>query len=892
MDSNLIVPFPGAGRADIAQVGGKAASLIRMLDAGLPVPPGAVLTTEFFQPWFERIQASDAWNELVGAEPSQWADICPRLKELSPGLPFSPSQQQALDDLKRRLAEPAKEVRFAVRSSSPEEDLETASFAGGYETRLGVSPDGLADAIRRCFASSLDERVFVYKRENGLDPLSPRIAVIVQKQVASDISGIGFSLNPMTNDFDEALVEANWGLGESVVAGQVSPDRFVVDKVSQRVIDRQVGAKEASIWLGREGGTVERASHRSEELTLADAQLAELSDAMSRIEELLGTPTDIEWAYANGRLHLLQARPITAYVPLPPEMLTQPGKRRRLYMDAALSKGMTTNAPFSPMELDWGTEFLSAFIDELLGIEHSAEKGLIFFAGGRMYMNFSNMLWLSSPKRLAKASLATDPLMARILASIDPKRYRALDRPPWMRLRLLWSFLKTLWLVRGMFRNMLRAFLAPERADEIFRREAAAYEEDFCRNLDYSLPLAEFSRNYGIEMMSRLFVVTMPALAVGIGAAQAVDRIVGRKSAELQALAQKMQLGFEGNVVVDMGIAMSRLAKLLKPQDFEDLDELARRVGSRRMPDEFLRAWDDFIARYGWRGPLEMDQASPRYADDPKIALRQMSFMTDEDEAFGPEAVLRRHVEERREAYDILMSRLGWLRRRLLRRAHRLIELFAGTRDTPKHQMVLYKYAVRKRALIEGRRLLEEGRLDSADDIFDLTLGDIKAAQSQPSLDLRQVRRERTRFLKKLEAHVTQFPQVIDSRGRILRPPPRQERPGELSGIGVSAGTAIGPVKLLRTPHEKAVEKGDVLVAYTTDPGWTPLFVNASAIVLEVGGILQHGAVIAREYGKPCIVGIDSIMTKLQDGQQVEVDGSTGLIRILQQARPTAEGAD
>ncbi len=162
-----------------------------------------------------------------------------------------------------------------------------------------------------------------------------------------------------------------------------------------------------------------------------------------------------------------------------------------------------------------------------------------------------------------------------------------------------------------------------------------------------------------------------------------------------------------------------------------------------------------------------------------------------------------------------------------------------------------------------------------------MTFRDLESAALDPSLDLREVREERTRFLKILQAQVTEFPQVIDSRGRILHPPPREEKPGELSGMAVSPGVVTGRVKMLRDPHEKPVNKGDVLVAYTTDPGWTPLFVNAAAVVLEVGGILQHGAVVAREYGKPCVVGIDRATTKLHDGQRVEVDGTAGVIRLL-----------
>jgi pyruvate,water dikinase len=232
------------------------------------------------------------------------------------------------------------------------------------------------------------------------------------------------------------------------------------------------------------------------------------------------------------------------------------------------------------------------------------------------------------------------------------------------------------------------------------------------------------------------------------------------------------------------------------------------------------------------------------------------------------------------------MQRLPRLRRALLRRIHLLIELFAGARDTPKYHLVMLTCAIRRRALIEGERLVAEGRLDAARDVFDLTFDDLEEATRDSRLDLRALCAERTRFARRLSAQVTEFPQVIDSRGRILRPPPREGRPGELAGMSVSAGSAVGPVKVLRDPREKPIDKGDVLVAYTTDPGWTPLFVNAAAVVLEVGGILQHGAVIAREYGKPCVVGIDRVVSRLRDGQMVEVDGTAGVIRLLDPSHP------
>ena len=881
----LIVSFPGTEQTTPAEVGGKGYSLIRMTEAGLSVPPGVVLTTEFFTPWFDEIQASETWRTLTGSTRDQWASLCNELKRLSATLRFTATQQQALEDLRHNLAVLGDDVLFAVRSSSPEEDLSSASFAGGYETRLGVRRADIGDAVRHCFASSLAERVLLYKDEHGFDVLSPRIAVVVQQQIDSEIAGVGFSLNPLTNDYDEAVIDSNWGLGESVVAGLVSPDHFIVDKVSREVVEKELGAKQISIWRGSDGGTIERKSHRSLEFTLSETRLGELTDLICKIEDLYEKPVDIEWAYAGGQLHVLQARPVTTYVPLPPEMLTEPGQGRRLYADAALSKGLTINEPISAMGLasmqDLYLSLIDSFVGQPLERDVTPEEALWFFAGGRMYLNLSNMMWLAIPKKMSKGTVAADALMADILSNIDVGRYRAPRRPPWARWRtILWFIPKILWGLRAFLWNVLWTLLFPERAHGVYQQKIAAHELELTGNLDYSLPLEQFRRTYAVRMERELFDVTMSALIAALVALGSVDRVVGAKSAEEKALTEKLKLGFTGNVVVEMGIALFRLARLLDPSDFEDLTRLVERVKNRRMSAEFLSAWDAFILKYGCRGPKEMDLASPRYGDDPGLALRQMSFMTG-DEGFDPEAAHKSCIRERRRAYEILMNRSGWLRRPLLRRVHRIIDLFAGTRDTPKQLLLLFNYAVRKRTLIEGCRLVQEGRLDAAEDIFDLTFRDLELAVLDATLDLRQIRRQRTRFLKMLETHVKEFPQVIDSRGRILRPAPHQERPGELRGTTVSPGVATGPVKLLHDAHEKPVNKGDVLVAYTTDPGWTPLFVNAAAVVLEVGGILQHGAVVAREYGKPCVVGVDRVMQKLRDGQKVEVDGTEGVIRRL-----------
>jgi pyruvate,water dikinase len=749
---------------------------------------------------------------------------------------------------------------------------------------LGVFLADLEDAVRHCFLSSLDERVLVYKAAQGFDLGSARMAVVVQRQIASDAAGVAFSLNPLTNDYDEAVIDANWGLGESVVSGRSSPDHFVVNKVTGEIVEEMLGAKQVSIWLGRDGGTFERSHYRSDEPAVTRHQITQLVEVVSGIEALYGAPTDIEWAFAGGALYVLQARPITTYVPLPPELMTRPGQRRRLYQDAALADGLTINGPISPMGLAWMEDLMSSMFEHLLGERvpsgQDPETSALLSAGGRLYSNLSVAMWWRNPKTLAQRSELLNSVTSQILSSVDPAKYRTATRPEWMGPRALTYVPGILWRLGPFFGHSLRAFFVPTRTRRAYQAIAEAYEAQMAGGIDYDLPLAEFRRRYVPTSGRHLFDVTLPPLVAFMSAFGIVDRLVGRNSPELKALGEKLKLGFSGNVTVEMGAALFRLAKVLGRSGVDDLQALTARIERREMPDDFLAEWDAFVTRFGCRGPLEMDVASARYADDPPLALHQMSFMSIDDEAFDPEVGHARRARERQEAYQELMGRFGWIKRGVLRHVHKVIDLFAGTRDTPKYHLVLFNYAVRKRVLLEGRRLVDAGRLDADEHVFDLTYGDLEAAAADPTLDLRHVRHERTRFLRTLQ-HVKRFPPIIDSRGRILRPPARTEQPGELSGLAVSEGVVTGPVKVLHTPHEKPIEKGDVLVAYTTDPGWTPLFVNAAAVVLEVGGMLQHGAVVAREYGKPCVAGIDGVMTKLQDSQIVEVDGTAGIIRLI-----------
>lgn len=879
-----VLSFPGTASASIEHVGGKGHSLIRLASAGMAVPPGVVLVSHFFEPWITQIMNSGEWRLLQDVAPRQWKSLCDSLKMQATILPLDDFQRNALDLMYAQIASLTSAELFAVRSSSPQEDLHGASFAGGYETFLGIKATDLVDAIRSCFASLFDERVIAYKAARGLRLTSPSMAVVIQKQVDSDVAGVAFSLNPLNNDYDQAVINANWGQGETVVAGLVTPDAWVIDKITGEVVEHSINDKQVSRWLQADGTLIDRNDYRRLDACLTVDQLDRLLEQVRRVEASFQHPVDIEWAIADDIVYLLQVRPVTTFVPLPEGLVTLPGQRRRLYMDIALSSGLTINAPISPLGLDTFRRLFSDLAQHVFGrldLDLGAEDGLVEMDGGRMYLDLSNAMWLGSPRRMAKKMEMSDAMLARILERVDPQEYKAPNRPKWARVRMLWRVPRAWWRLRRMLATSILPFIAPQLMHRRITRQLSKYERELSAGSDYSLPLETFWTTYVTKRLETLMNVSLPCVAPGVFGVQALALLSKNIVKADDELRDKLDRGFEGNVVVGMSIEMHRLASLLEPRQRQNAEELERLISTRDLPAPFMEAWDSFVRQFGYRGPMEMDVAHPRYANAPLIALKQIVAMPVDEADSDPFSAAGRQVEQRRKAAATVIERSGLVRRGILRRLNTVIELFAGLRDTPKQHLLMILHDLRRRLVLEGEQLHRLGRLDEPAHVFDLTFEELNVAGTDPGLDLRAIRAQRRTYYDQLGTQVINFPAVIDSRGRILRQPRGACGDGEFCGVGLSPGLVSGFARTLRSPHEKPLLKGEVLIAYTTDPGWTPIFSNAAAVVLEIGGALQHGAVVARELGLPCVAGIGGISTAITDGQLVEVDGSAGTVRLL-----------
>ncbi|MFN7696134.1 MAG: PEP/pyruvate-binding domain-containing protein [Burkholderiales bacterium] len=884
MSKDHLLPFPGCKGAGAAVAGGKGASLIALAAAGFSVPAGVVIAASFFAEWSEQVQAEvAALTQRASAPPSGL-----QVQALARELPLTPQQQSVIQELREGLPDWSKDSLLAVRSSAPWEDGAGASFAGAYLTRLGVRPDALESALRDCFAALYAPHVAAYQQAMSLDGQRPGLALVVQRQLDSEVAGVAFSMNPLNNDADEALITANWGQGESVVAGEVDPDQWCIDRRTARVLTFRQGSKRSSRWLEPSGGLVERRDSRADQPCLSDARRGELLALLDRVEQFFGHPVDIEWAWANGQLWLLQARPVSTHLPLAPSLMTSSGEPRRLYLDLALSSGLTLNAAASPMGLDVlrrAMAGMGGLVFPGWRLPPDRDDALLRFEGGRMYLELSNLFWVSSPQKLGKSMALNDASTAKALEAVDANHYRSARRPQWARWRDLARLPAAAWRLRRLLTTALWPMLKPQQASGSLRARLQRFEQALAEPVDVRLPLSEFWRRQVQEHLPTLLNDSLTAVAPAVMAMQALLKLArGVRGVDAEVLSQ-LERGVAGNVVVAMSLEMHKLANTLArslSQPLPPPSVLAERLANKDLPEAFLIDWTEFTERHGCRGPMEMDVACPRYADDPALALAQIVGMPLGDASRDPQSAVQRQITKRQLAMDAVLAAAGPVRRALIRHMNQVMEAYMGLRDTPKHHFLMMLHGLRHRLLAEGEALCAAGRLERSDQVFALTWDELALAAVEPSMDLQVRVNERQAWMSELSGRARDFPALIDSRGRILRPPPAPaSETGLMQGQGLSSGRAKGQARTLRSAQDGPLKPGEILIAYTTDPGWTPLFVNAAAVVLEIGGPLQHGAVVARELGLPCVAGIGGVSRAISDGQWLEVDGASGTVRLV-----------
>ncbi len=859
-----VLGFQEIDQTQAAVVGGKGAHLGELSRIeGIRVPAGFCVTTEAFQ--------------RITAEAPSIDDRLDRLSRLKPGdreaiRALSAEIRRTLegiaipDDLAaaitRPLARLGEQAAYAVRSSATAEDLPTASFAGQQDTYLNVvGPAAILQHVSRCWASLFTERAVTYRLRNGFDHRKVLMAVVVQQLVFPQASGILFTADPVTSNRKVASMEACFGLGEALVSGVVNADVYKVR--DGEVVAKAVANKRLAIYATPAGGTQEQAIEpgRQDEPALTDAQVVRLEQLARRIEAHFGRPQDIEWCLVDDDFQIVQSRPITTLFPIP----TAGDRENHVYVSVGHQQMMTD--PMKPLGLSFW---------QLTTPRPMAE------AGGRLFVDVTQGL----------ASPASRAVLLDVLGKSDP---------------LIGDALQTL-LDRGDFVPTLpdegpgaAPVGAPPPpietdpaivAELIERNEAsiAALKRDIRTKSGSALPdfiLTDIQELKRILFDPQSHQVFMSAMEATWWLNEQLQAWLGEKNA-----ADTLTQSVPHNVTSEMGLALLEVADVIRPhldvvaflQHVEDegfLDELPELEGGREARDA-IRAWLD---KYGMRCVGEIDITRPRWSERPTTLV---PLILGNIKNFEPGAGQRRFEQGRQEAWKKEQELLERLRalpdgERKAEEAKRKIDrvrTFIGYREYPKYGMVS-RYFVYKQALLEeAGRLVRAHVLCEKEDIFYLTFQELQDVVRTNQVDDQLIRQRKDAF-RSYQALTP--PRVLTSDGEVIAGAYRRDDlpAGALVGLPVSAGTIEGRARVILDMADANLEAGDILVTAYTDPSWTPLFVAIEGLVTEVGGLMTHGAVIAREYGLPAVVGVENATRLIRDGQRIRVHGTDGYVEIL-----------
>jgi len=509
----------------------------------------------------------------------------------------------------------------------------------------------------------------------------------------------------------------------------------------------------------------------------------------------------------------------------------------------------------------------------------SFDRGMAFGSVGRMFTHLGRMLKIMGKNNAVKTYRITDSLGAQIMEAMDLKEYIPKKLPK--------GFMKNL-IITGFgamifIRPLMKSRSKPDAYLQHYIDENAKLRQDLKTEYERDISFEDFVITSFLKVGSHMNGVQLPALMASEAARGKLKKIFKNEPDAVQEHLRSIEQSFPNNVTIEMGLVLYELSQFPDVQQIAAAQEFVQKLETDQLSPEFMEKWQLFINEYGFRGPKELDIATPRFYEKPGEVFALLKTMQGHDNPeLTPQGLFNRGAKRRVKSVQFLEEYLAKKRPgkvKSFRKNYKLLRNFAVYRESPKYYIIIVINYLRRRALALGKQWVAAGRLDSADQVFDLLWDEFKQAEVDTSLDIRTLAKSNREYYAQFNPNHDP-PVLIDSRGFIPKLPPLPNRENELVGTPVSSGFVIGKVKVLKHAGEKSILPGDILVTKATDPGWTTLFINAAGVLLESGGMLQHGASVAREMGKPCIVGIQDVTKILKDGQTIALDGTTGIIKI------------
>ena len=910
---------------DIA--GGKGANLVRLANAGFRIPNGFVIPTSAYRAYVNRNDLNpciqNALHDLDPGSPEALNTASDTIRTAFSGGEMSASLANALETGWLWLG--AKPV--AVRSSATAEDLPELSFAGQQDTTLNVvSSEALLQAVINCWSSLWTARAIGYRARNNIPHQDVALAVVVQAMLQPKASGVLFSANPLNGKRNEIVIDATLGLGEALVGGQVEPDHYVVELTADAskpsicgefvLREASLGAKSLILRANPAGGLVRSEIDASREQAITNEAILNLARIGKDIEAFFGAPQDVEWAWQSsaakgdetpampdqGDLFILQSRPITSLFPLPANISSDPVQ---LMIGLHVVQGILE--PITPLGRDTLMIALTGG-GRLFGLTHTIETQTAFkIAAERIWINVTPILRTPQGHRafpkviqsidpgvaLAASQLVTDPRLQPQKHGLSMRAMRRLLR---FAIPMAGRVVHSLWSPERKAREALSAFDNKVAETQSRQQTSGNMWADFSQRLQL-LHEAEFIfSDLAIPKGIPPVIASMIAF-FGILARFSHEVAQSSKDDRFYTIHLEIARGLPNNVTTEMDLKLWQTAQALRddPESFEaftqgEPPQLAADLAAGTLPPQADRVIREFLMQYGMRGPGEIDIGRARWREDPLPLIQVLqSYLQIDDPELAPDQVFARGAEAADAAAATLIAAVrqlpgGWLKSRLVRFGVSRYRAIAGLREAPKFFAIRMMGIIRTGILASGAEFVKAGVLEQTDDLFFLhlrELDEIAKTRAIPS-DLISRIHER-RELRARELRRKQIPRVLLSDGTTFYEglSASDENSDSMFGDPVSPGIVEGVARVVHNPINAQLNPGEILICPGTDPAWTPLFLTAGGLVMEVGGMMTHGSVVAREYGIPAVVGVHQATTRLLTGKRIRVNGSTGRIEIL-----------
>lgn len=866
----LVLPFNDINKSTINLVGGKGANLGELTHIeGIHVPDGFCITTEAFKRIVEETPAVkeliDQLSTLKSEDRKTIISLTADIRATIDGLPIP---DDISVEITRLLTAYGEENAYAVRSSATAEDLANASFAGQQDTYLNIiGKASILKHISKCWASLFTERAVTYRIQHNFDHHKVQMCVVVQQMVFPQAAGILFTADPISNNRKLMSIDASFGLGEAVVSGLVNADIYKVKE--GKIADKKVSTKKLAIYALKDGGTKEQAiepAHQNAQV-LTDEQILQLERIGRKIEAHFGYPQDIEWCLVNDKIYIVQSRPITTLYPAP----VAEDNETHVYISTGHQQMMTD--AMKPL----GLSFFLLFTPAKTAI-----------AGGRLFVDITAML-KSPPARESLMTLfgRSEPLLKDALTNLLERGdviphndkneqnagpgnkpvtvpdYHALnDYDPAVVVDLI-----------GRMKTLL------EESKKTIQTKSGSDLFDFI--------LEDIQELKKITSDPQSFGVIMTGMNAAAWINEKVNEWLGEKN-----IADTLTQSVSSNVTSEMGLALLDVADVIRP--YPEVISYLQHVNDDNFPDKMVTlnggkeardAINAYLDKYGMRCVGEIDITKTRWSEKP---ITLVPLILGNIKNFEPGAGKRKFEQGLQEALKKEQELLDRLRQlpdgeQKAVETKRMIDLvrnLSGYREYPKYNIVSHFFIHKLALLKEAERLVKANIIHQVEDVYFLSFEEFREAVRKGKLDYEVINKRKEEF--KLYEKLTP-PRVITSDGEIITGSyKRKDTPlNAIVGLPVSAGVIEGRARVIFKVEDADLKEGDILVTTFTDPSWTPLFVSIKGFVTEVGGLITHGAVIAREYGIPAVVGVENATKLIKDGQRIRVHGTDGYVEIV-----------